>query len=100
MKARNLKMDYEKAVNLMKSGSALLSEVSQTVYENDNKGRLLREGLVVSRKTLTDEEIIGDWTEVTIIDKMEDFNKLSDSQVENILKGAYQKHQFDLKDGR
>lgn len=89
-------MDFFQAVKSMKSGIAVQSLVSKSLYEVNKEG-LLCEGLPVSFDHLTEVEGNGEWQEVTIIEKMEDYQKLSSEQKKRILDEAIEAYEFHTK---
>ncbi|WCK57180.1 hypothetical protein PP175_28750 (plasmid) [Aneurinibacillus sp. Ricciae_BoGa-3] len=92
-------MDFYQACESMTKGNAVESLVSKTIYEMSEKG-LLAEGMLVPLDYVTVEEANGEWQEVTIIESMEDFEKLSPEQKQRILSNAYQHAKFNERHGR
>lgn len=95
-------MKFDKTLELMKNSKFVMSEVSKTVYSlsTEGNGKLFAEGLEVSADYITEEEMLGDWNEVNIIQSEEELRKLPDEAVEKMLKDAYVKYQFDMKTGK
>jgi hypothetical protein len=89
-------MNFNKALKLMEKGKYVESQVSYTKYSMDMKGngKLFAEGMEVDIGYLTEEEMLGDWIEVTIA---KDCDNLSDSQIEEALKTGFKKFMFDEK---
>lgn len=89
-------MKFKQAYKVIQVGKPIQSLVSKNLYEL--KGEvLLCEGLPVSNEHLTPQEINGEWQEVTIIDSMEDYQKLSSEEKSRIHKDAYEAYEFQNK---
>lgn len=88
-------MNFHEACASMAKRIAVQSLVSKTTYEMSKKGLLLAEGLEVPVTHLTVEEANGEWQEVTVIESMEEFQKLSDEEVERILQDSVEHFKFN-----
>lgn len=89
-------MNFNQACESMGKGIPVESLVSKITYEMSKDG-LMAEGLLVSFDYLTAEEANGKWREVTIIESVEELEKLSPKDKERILSDAYQHALFNEK---
>jgi hypothetical protein len=90
---------YDEAIIDLKNGEAIESLVSRTMYELKN-GVLLAEGLPVEERFMTQEEKEGTWRRVHIIETMEEFNSLSEEELEDIFTAANTHFNYNLKTDR
>ncbi|PPA85003.1 hypothetical protein C4A75_09505 [Brevibacillus laterosporus] len=86
-------MNIYQAIELMKNKKSVESLVSFTMYEMSKEG-LLAEGILVPFEYLTPKEINGEWREVEVIEREEDFSNLSSEQKEQILVDAMKHYKF------
>ena len=82
-------MIFEEAMKRVGQGETVQSLVSFTNYSMSGDFDFLAEGEVVDPlKYLTEAEVSGEWREVEIIEKREDFEKLSADEKSQLLDEA------------
>lgn len=89
-------MNFLQACESMKNKIVVESLVSYTTYQMSKEG-LLAEGMLVDFDHLTNQEANGEWREVTVIETMDEVNKLSPDETKQLLDDAIKHYDFHEK---